>query len=142
MEELAKAYDVKRVLDFLHHINMEQYAEAFKNHCINGELLIALSNEDLIELGISSSFHRLKITFCFQREVAKQATKCPPEMLAKLLDSDPYLRRCVPSILRNGVDGEMLMQCDKDQVLEELEISGRLNYRRIITLIRSFISKQ
>lgn len=138
--EWAKAYNVKRVVDFLRHINMEQYTEAFKSNSITGELLIALNDEDLIELGINNSFHRFKITFCFQREVSKQVIKCSPEMVARLLENDANLRQYVPSILRNGVDGEMLLQCDKDQVLKELEITPKLNYRRMITLVRSFIA--
>ena len=129
-------------MNFLRRINMEQYVEAFLRDNISGELLIDLSDQDLEELGVNSNFHRFKITFCFKREVSGRPIKCPPEMVASMLEGDANLKKYGSSILRNGVDGEMLLQCDNDLVLEELGITSKLNYKKIATLIKSFIAKR
>ena len=141
-EERARAYDIRRIVNFLNRIKMEQYTEVFTSNGINGELLIALNDDDLEDQGINSYFHRFKIIFCFKREVSGRDIRCPPAMLARLLEGDANLKKYIPSILKNEVDGEMLLQCDNEKVLAELEINPKFHYKKIVTLIKSCMANK
>ena len=58
------------VTAWLHGLGLEQYAQLFRDNDIDGEILCAMTAEDLKELGISSFGHRRKL---FQRH------HCPAE---------------------------------------------------------------
>ena len=49
------------VTDWLHSLGLEQYAEAFRNNDIDGEVLPDISADDLIAIGVTSIGHRRKL---------------------------------------------------------------------------------
>lgn len=52
---------VKEVCQCLKLLNMEQYEEVFRNECIDGSLLVSLSEDALVSLGITNKLHRTKL---------------------------------------------------------------------------------
>jgi len=49
------------VAEWLRGLGLEQYAPAFRDNDIDGEILLRLSAEDLRELGIASIGHRRRL---------------------------------------------------------------------------------
>ncbi len=49
------------VTDWLHSLGLEQYAEAFRNNDIDGEVLPEINADDLIAIGVTSIGHRRKL---------------------------------------------------------------------------------
>lgn len=52
-----------QVADLLVAMNLQDYVEAFRREGIDGTLLVALSNEDLQLLGVTSALHLKKFKF-------------------------------------------------------------------------------
>ena len=52
-----------QVVDLLVAMNLKDYVEAFRREGIDGTLLVALSNEDLQRLGVTSALHLKKFHF-------------------------------------------------------------------------------
>ena len=57
------------VAKFLDKIELPQYSEAIRSKDITGKMLLGASNQELIELGVTSPLHRKKITKGFRREL-------------------------------------------------------------------------
>src|ERR1700704_4891451 len=49
------------VTDWLHSLGLEQYAEAFRDNDLDGEVLPEVNADDLIAIGVSSIGHRRKL---------------------------------------------------------------------------------
>ena len=71
LSEIAKSVDKDGIKKFLHHIKLSQYIELFLNNDIDGNMLVALSQEDLKDLGVNNKFHRTKIIVQFQSYLEK-----------------------------------------------------------------------
>ncbi len=63
LEELVKSMEMEDVQAYLRHINLEEYAPAFKDNDIDGLLLLeVLQNEAAMkELGVRRALHRIRI---------------------------------------------------------------------------------
>ena len=53
--------DVGRFISSKDLCNLPQYADAFKEAGIDGEMLLELTDEELTDLGVANKFHRKKI---------------------------------------------------------------------------------
>ena len=49
------------VADWLRSLGLEQYAEAFRNNDLDGEVLPEVNADDLIAIGVTSIGHRRKL---------------------------------------------------------------------------------
>src|SRR4051812_24005430 len=49
------------VTDWLHSLGLEQYAEAFRDNDLDGEVLPEVNADDLIAIGVPSIGHRRKL---------------------------------------------------------------------------------
>src|ERR1700674_5204014 len=49
------------ITDWLHGLGLEQYAPAFRDNDVDGEVLPELTSDDLIGLGVTSIGHRRKL---------------------------------------------------------------------------------
>ena len=54
-------YSLEMVLTFLKQYKLDKYCDKFKEHGINGDLLLEADDSALEELGITSALERLKI---------------------------------------------------------------------------------
>lgn len=52
---------VKEVGQCLKLLNMEKYVEVFRQECVDGSLLVSLSEDALVALGVSNKLHRTKL---------------------------------------------------------------------------------
>ena len=59
--EYLKSLSCTRVLHLLESMHLECYREAFQHEQIDGEVLSSLDDEMLVELGVKSSLHRLRL---------------------------------------------------------------------------------
>jgi hypothetical protein len=58
---VATTWTVQQVGDFLHWLELGQYAAAFVENEIDGELLVDLDKEELKELTVTALGHRKKL---------------------------------------------------------------------------------
>jgi len=49
------------VSDWLHMLDLEQYAEAFQDNDVDGDVLAEVTADDLIAIGVTSIGHRRKL---------------------------------------------------------------------------------
>ena len=109
LEELAKTYTVNDVLDFFQNIRMDKYIEIVRNEGLDGTLLVAVGEDELKDLGITSDFHRFKIQFLFKRTL-----QCTPTMQALdvVLDflAANNMNKYRQRFSEEGIDGDMLFE--------------------------------
>ena len=109
LEELAEKLSVDDVVDFLHSIRMDQYIDAFRDEEINGSVQVAVEDQGLHDLGVSSPLHCFKIQFLFKRFLQKTPTTHALDVVFDLLAAnrmDQYGQR----FAEEGVDGDMLLE--------------------------------
>ena len=120
---------------------MDQYATAFEEYEINGELLIQFQDGDLEDLGVNNPLHRLIIRMCFRRLVLGSeefASRYPPQAVAQFLDANKQLKQFSRSFLENAIDGELLLNAS-DDVLQKLGVEKGVHMRMIRTKFKSWI---
>jgi hypothetical protein len=59
--DIRSSWSVDDVVSVLNQAGLGQYSAAFRSEHVDGILLISLDDQDLIELGVSSSLHRKRI---------------------------------------------------------------------------------
>ena len=105
------------VADWLRGLGLEQYAVAFRDNDIGGELLAELTAEDLIGLGITSIGHRRRMlaaiaALCTKESVASIASEASPDraerrqltvMFCDLVGSTELAARLDPEDLRTVI---------------------------------------
>lgn len=117
---------------------MEQYMSYFEEKQIDGDLLLAATDEVLQELGIDSAFHRLKIRIWFQREVrgpSALALQYPVGVVVALLKANNMDAKYQLVLETHKIDGELLVEAS-DQVLREIGIKSRIHQHNIKKLIQ------
>ena len=135
----TQEHSIEKVTDFLRRTpDMEQYVPYFEKKQIDGDLLLAATDEILQELGIDSAFHRLKIRVCFQREVrgpSALALKYPVDVVVDLLKANNMDAKYQLVLETHKIDGELLIEAS-DQVLQEIGIRSLIHQRNIKKLIQ------
>lgn len=135
----TQEHSVEKVIDFLRRTpDMEQYISYFEEKQIDGDLLLAATDEVLQELGIDSAFHRLKIRICFQREVrgpSALALQYPVGVVVALLKANNMDAKYQLVLETHKIDGELLVEAS-DQVLREIGIKSRIHQHNIKKLIQ------
>lgn len=135
----TQEHSVEKVIDFLRRTpDMEQYISYFEKKQIDGDLLLAATDEVLQELGIDSAFHRLKIRICFQREVrgpSALALQYPVGVVVALLKANNMDAKYQLVLETHKIDGELLVEAS-DQVLREIGIKSRIHQHNIKKLIQ------
>ena len=66
LEKAAEKLTADEVSEYLRSIKMGQYSEEFAANDIDGRLMWALKDGDLIDFGIDNGFHRRKILSKFK----------------------------------------------------------------------------
>ena len=138
---MARPFSIQDIVTFLQSKELDQYATAFEEYEINGELLIQFQDGDLEDLGVSNPLHRLIIRMCFRRQVLGSeefASQYPPQAVAQFLDANKQLKQFSRSFLENGIDGELLLNAS-DAVLRELGVEKGVHMRMIRTKFKSWI---
>ena len=74
METLASEYSASDIAEFLSEIELPQYAEAFENEEISGDLLLTADPETLADLGVTSPLHQLVIVQQFRKKLQTSYT--------------------------------------------------------------------
>ena len=141
VQQLAKQYTVGDLVSFLQSIHLDQYATAFEDYDINGELLIEFSDDDLKDIGITSALHRLKISTFFRRLVTRSqeiANRYPVECVVKFLSDNRQLKQFAPSFEQNNIDGELLLKAS-DDVMRELGVEKGVHIRMIVTKFKALV---
>ena len=137
----AKEFSVQDISKFLQSIKLDQYASAFEEFEVSGELLIQFQDDELKEVGVISALHRLKIRVYFRRLVLgskELADQYPPKMIAQFLEESKQLKQFASSFLENEIDGEMLDMAS-DEVLKELGVEMGVHMRMIRTKLKSHL---
>ena len=78
LTEQAKRYTPEDVAEFLQSVGLGQYAEKFVEDDIRGDMLIEVEEADdemLIEAGVQSPLHRIKIMVFFNSLVKGTSTR-------------------------------------------------------------------
>ena len=78
LTEQAKRYTPEDVAEFLQSVGLGQYAEKFVEDDIRGDMLIEVEEADdemLIEAGVQSPLHRIKIMVFFKSLVKGTSTR-------------------------------------------------------------------
>ena len=112
---------------------MEQYVLYFEDKQIDGDLLLAATDEILQEIGIESALDRLKIRIYFQREIrgpSALAQKYPVDVVVALLKENNMDAKYQRVLDTHKIDGELLVEAS-DQVLREIGIKSRIHQRNI-----------
>lgn len=141
LEQSAKQYSVGDLVTFLQSIQLDQYATAFEDFEINGELLVQFSDSDLKDIGIASALHRLKISTFFRRLVTgshELADRFPVESVVKFLNENRQLKQFASSFELNGIDGELLLNAS-DEVMRELGVEKGVHIRMIVTKFKALV---
>ena len=129
LEKLGNRY--KEFVKFLKGINLPECANCVEENGLDGGDMIAVSDDEILkEYGLRNAVDRLRFRVLFQRELLQQtpqvAQAFPVEKVATFFSSKPLLKACVPAILENKIDGEMLLLAG-DDVMKELGISKGKN---------------
>lgn len=117
------------IADFLERIGLREYAGTFMDANIDGELLtdiIAMSPEILSSnLRVVSPLHQMKIMHLFPREMKGTGAKYSNDHLTQFLLKNSF-NKCIPLMKENGIDGDMILEVDKEwmhSVLQEIGIT-------------------
>ena len=131
LQELGNDY--KEFVKFLKGINLPECANCVEENGLDdygGDMIVESKDEVLKDYGLRNALDRLRFRVLFQRELLQQtpevAKAFPVEKVATFFISKPLLKACVPAILENKIDGEMLLLAG-DDVMKELEISVAQN---------------
>ena len=143
MPSLACDFTVDDVATFLEKIDLSQYIEKFKEADISGDVLLEGDSEMFEELEVTSHLHQMKIAHLFRKELKGRTTKYSNEHL------NQFLRECkldkhVTALRENGIDGDMILEVDKDlmkNVLHEIGIASSLDKNKIMSKYKTFVSK-
>ena len=96
------------------------------NYLDGGDMIVEFDDDVLKEYKLSNAVDRLRFRVLFQRELLQQtpqvAIAFPVEKVSTFFSSIPLLQACVPAILKNKIDGEMLLLAG-DDVMKELGVS-------------------
>lgn len=141
LQDKARQFSIQDIVTFLQSKKLDQYATAFEEYEINGELLIQFQDEDLEDLGVNNPLHRLIIRMCFRRLVLGSeefASQYPPQAVAQFLDANKQLKQFSRSFLENAIDGELLLNAS-DDVLQKLGVEKGVHMRMIRTKFKSWI---
>lgn len=141
--EMAKQLTVKDIVNFLHHVELEQYATIFEEFEINGELLIQLPDNELQDMGINSALDRLKISVYFRQYIL--GIKNIPNQLSvrevmKFLEDNKPLRQFASRFAENKVDVPLLLSAS-DEVMRELGVDTGVHIRLIRTKFKKLTSE-
>eukprot|EP00965_Chrysotila_dentata_P229242 6197077-Pleurochrysis_carterae.AAC.2 len=88
MSRALDSLSVDEVVLLLHPIGLQKYEGIFREHSINGNSGLELADEDLVEIGVTSKYHRKRLLNGF----AKYRENGVSHLAAY---KDPKLRRCV-----------------------------------------------
>ena len=66
-------YTPEKVAEFLKGIGLSQYIHSFLKEEMNGELLLAVQDDDLMEIGVLFRLHQVKIITVFKRLVTGES---------------------------------------------------------------------
>ena len=131
LQELGNDY--KEFVKFLKGINLPECANCVEENGLDdygGDMIVESKDEVLKDYGLRNALDRLRFRVLFQRELLQQtpevAKTFPVEKVVTFFSSKPLLKACVPAILENKIDGEMLLLAG-DDVMKELEISVAQN---------------
>jgi SAM domain (Sterile alpha motif) len=58
--DAVSRWTVRGVTDFLNGLGLGRYAPAFTDAAVDGQLLLQLTTEDMVELGVSKRVHRVR----------------------------------------------------------------------------------
>ena len=121
------------VAAFLERIDLPQYGEKFKEDEITGDVLLDTDIETLLELDVTSSLHQMKILHLFPKDLRGTSTQYSTEHLSQFLQ-DNKLGKYVSLLEGNGIDGDMILEVDKElmeNVLKEIGITSKIDIKKI-----------
>ena len=104
---------------------MPQYADEFKDNDIDGKLLLEADSEVLLELGVQSPLHQMKIMQLFPRELLGTKAKYSNDHLSQFLQQQEKLIKYIPVLKKHGIDGDMVLHVEENLmkgVLKEIGI--------------------
>ena len=125
--ELAERDSSTQLAEYLKSIGMEKFTEPVIKNDVTGEMAIGEDGEEIMsEHGMSAvTFIRFRVLY--RRHLLQQkselAIRCPVEKVVKFFKQFSVLANHVEVIMKNDLDGEMLLEAPK-QVFDELNISA------------------
>lgn len=139
--ELAKSLSVDGVADFLTKIELSQYVDAFREEVIDGAMLLDVSQDMLLELGVQSPLHQMRIMELFPRELNGTTAKYSSIHVEKFLRVHK-LEKYADILESNGIDGDMILHVKQDlmkEVLQEVGVKSALEIRRICAKFEEYV---
>ncbi len=109
--------------NFLERIQLPQYQERFLWEEIDGALLRACDAKALKDFDVKSPLHQMKIIELFQREINNIEIKYSFEQLSGFL-KDIKLEKYIPTLKKNGIDGDMILKVKKKHMRAVLKEIG------------------
>ena len=120
MEKSAGICSVNQVANFLSDAKMDKYINTILKEDIDGEMLLAASNEELEDvLKVTSHLHRFKIQYLFRYLLDGSTVPYHPVSIE--------IENMVPKCAQEGIDSNMLQriiqQENCDAILKELGVT-------------------
>ena len=117
------SWSVHGVADFLHSLDLPQHVPAFLDNAVDGALLLQLTTEDLMELGVVRRVHRVRAPRCRVALSQEHATPQPSATPRRL--TRPVLRASQKKIrLRLG------LPLEEDDGASSLAVRGPTCFER------------
>ena len=121
----AKDLSLTDILEFLDKWELGDYKKIFIELDINGHCLIQFQDEELKEMGISSSLDRLRIITYFKRMVIKSsgiADLYPVDYVFQFMRETKPFHQFAVTFKEEKIDGELLLNAS-DEVMKELGVA-------------------
>ena len=134
-------YSSQDVAEFLERVELSQYAQKFKENEISGDVLLDADVEMLSALDVTSSLHQMKIMHLFPRELQGTGAKYSTEHLSHFLQENK-LGKYISRLKDNGIDGDMILEVDKElmeNVLKEIGITFIVDIRKIRNKYKTYV---
>ncbi len=128
--------------DFLVKIGLSDYAEAFKDADISGDVLIDADPDMLVELGVESALDQMKIMQLFERELLGATPLYSREHLNQFLQ-DNKLDKYAHLLEEHGIDGDMIVKVDikiMKAVLKDIGIKSAVDAGKICSKYKNHVS--
>ena len=143
LERNACKYNPKNICDFLVSIKLDQYVEQFRDHDVDGAMILEFDAEDFAELGVKSDLHKVKIVAHFEHRL-KGVIKYPAIMLINIL-KEIRLECYISQFSANNIDGDMLLVAMNlgiaKSMLKEIGVGGVHSSKIITTFKNKYITK-
>ena len=144
LPSLARRITPDGVADFLTRIDLPQYAQTFKDSDISGELLLEADSEILLELGVSSPLHQMKIMQLFRRELQGSIATYSRDHMGQFLQQYK-LSKYAPTLEGHGIDGDMILEVEEKlmkSVLREVGVTSLVDILKIRSKYKTFVSDE